>query len=834
LPDIPGNSSTTASITVGGTANEVLETIGDHDWFRITLTAGQKVTITVDGISLEDPLVRILNSGGTVLDENDDISSGVVRDSRLVFTAPSTGTYYIDVGAFADDYSGTYTLAVNNWAPPPVATIDTIAHHLTDGYWGGDRHQFNASQGGTITVNLTGLTPTGQTLARDALALWSDVIGITFSEVVGSSGQIVFDDNQEGAFTEGTWSNGITSVEHVNISTQWIATYGSGIGSYSFQTYIHEIGHALGLGHGGYYNTTATYADDAEFANDGWPTTVMSYFDQQDNTYFANQGFSFGYLSSPMVADIRAMATLYGLSTTTRTGDTTYGFGNNSGRAIYTASVGAVLTGYTVVDSGGIDTLNYSGFASNQWLDLNSEAFSNVGGGIGNVSIGFGTVIENAIGGSGDDFLFGNVADNMLTGGSGNDTISGNGGADVLIGGLGVDILTGGIGGDAFQGTTADLSGDTIADFQSGDRIVFTNASLASFTFNLSGSTLTYSGGSLILTGGISGQLTASAAAGGGVQLTLDSPAINDVRNDFNGDGRSDILWRNETGAMSEWLGQPGGTFAYNPNAAYQLPTNWDAAATGDFNGDGRDDIMWRNETGAMSEWLGQTNGTFAYNPTAAYQLPTSWDVAATGDFNGDGRDDIMWRNETGAMSEWLGQTNGTFAYNPTAAYQLPTSWDVAATGDFNGDGRDDIMWRNETGAMSEWLGQTNGTFAYNPTAAHQLPTNWDVAATGDFNGDGRDDILWRNETGAMSEWLAQPGGTFAWNPNAAYQLPTSWQLATTGDFNGDGRDDLLWRNDVGAMSQWLGQSDGTFVYNPNAAYQLPTSWHAEPEHLLL
>ena len=165
MPDIPGNSSTTASITVGGTANEVLETIGDHDWFRITLTAGQKVTITVDGISLEDPLVRILNSGGTVLDENDDISSGVVRDSRLVFTAPSTGTYYIDVGAFADDYSGTYTLAVNNWAPPPVATIDTIAHHLTDGYWGGDRHQFNASQGGTITVNLTGLTPTGQTLA---------------------------------------------------------------------------------------------------------------------------------------------------------------------------------------------------------------------------------------------------------------------------------------------------------------------------------------------------------------------------------------------------------------------------------------------------------------------------------------------------------------------------------------------------------------------------------------------------------------------------------------------------------------------------------------------
>ncbi len=230
----------------------------------------------------------------------------------------------------------------------------------------------------------------------------------------------------------------------------------------------------------------------------------------------------------------------------------------------------------------------------------------------------------------------------------------------------------------------------------------------------------------------------------------------NDVPNDFNGDGRSDILWRNETGAMSQWLGQAGGTFAYNANAAYSLPPNWEAAATGDFNGDGRDDIIWRNEAGAMSQWLGQSDGNFAYNPSAAYQLPTNWEVAAAGDFNGDGRDDIIWRNEAGALSEWLGQVGGTFAYNPSAAYQLPTNWGVAARGDFNGDGRDDIIWRNELGAMSEWLGQAQGTFAYNPNAAYQLSTNWEVAAKGDFNGDGRDDILWRNETGAMSQWLGQ------------------------------------------------------------------------------
>ena len=55
----------------------------------------------------------------------------------------------------------------------------------------------------------------------------------------------------------------------------------------------------------------------------------MSYFDQQDNSYFAAQGFTRAFAVTPMIADIRAVGTLYGLSTITRTGDTTYGFNNN-------------------------------------------------------------------------------------------------------------------------------------------------------------------------------------------------------------------------------------------------------------------------------------------------------------------------------------------------------------------------------------------------------------------------------------------------------------------------------------------------------------------------
>lgn len=850
MPDIPGNSSTNSTITVGGSASDVLETVNDHDWFRIELVAGQKITITLNGITLVDPYVRVRDANGIELAENDDVSSGAIRDSRLVFTAPTTGTYYIDVAAWVPPpdhadfpgYTGTYQLNVAAWTPPPVASYVTVAEHLTSGYWGGDTHRFNVTQGGTITYDFhsaadtNGVTADGQALANEALALWSDITGITFVQVA-SGGQITFSDNEEGAFSEGNWSNGIISTTHVNVSTQWLTTNGRTLDSYSFQTYVHEIGHALGLGHGGHYNSTATYDGDALFANDGWSSTVMSYFDQNESTYFNDLGFTRAYVVTPMLADIRGMATLYGLSTTTRTGDTIYGFGNNSGRSVYTSSVGSTLTALTIFDSGGIDTLNYSGLASNQLLNLAPETFSNVGGGIGNVTIAFNTIIENAVGGSGNDILLGNSADNVLDGGAGNDVLDGLGGNDTLIGGFGADTLTGGAGADLLSGTAAGLSGDTITDFAAGDRIVITDATLGGFTFNLSGSTLTYTGGTLTLTGGVSGTLVASAAAGGGVQLTIQAlmQPINDARHDFNGDGRSDIMWRNDNGAFSVWQGAADGGFAASPLSDSMISISWRVVGSGDFNGDGRDDVLWRHSSGAFSEWLGLANGGFVANAAADAVVGLDWQVSATGDFNGDSFDDVVWRSDLGGVMGWFGQANGGFSGNPFSNTSVATSWHIIGAGDFNGDGRDDILWRNDSGAFSVWSGKADGGFMANPNSDTSIANSWHVAGTGDFNGDGRDDVLWRNDSGAFSAWHGQADGGFVASPNSNTTIASSWHVAGTGDFNGDGRDDVLWRSDSGAFSAWHGQADGGFVANAHSNTVIATSWHVQsPDTYLL
>jgi Ca2+-binding RTX toxin-like protein len=441
--------------------------------------------------------------------------------------------------------------------------------------------------------------------------------------------------------------------------------------------------------------------------------------------------------------------------------------------------------------------------------------------------------------GSGNDLFDGHlgVQSGSISGGAGNDNIIGGAGAEQMSGGAGDDTLTGGAGRDLFVDTAARLSGDTITDFSAGDKIVISDANLAAFSFSLSGNTLTFTGGSLTLSSVPSGTIVANAAAGGGVQLIV---AQHDPANDFNGDGRSDILWRDDGGVITDWLGQANGGFAANwGNSFKTVTTDWHVAGTGDFNGDGRDDILWRNDNGLTVDWLGQANGGFASNyANSAINVPTSWAIAGIGDFNGDGKEDILWRDTASGLTvDWLGQANGSFASNwANSVVTVPTDWKVAGIGDFNGDGLSDILWRNSAGLTVDWLGQASGGFTNNwNNSAANVPTEWKVAGTGDFNGDGHDDILWRSDSGWVTEWLGQANGGFTNNwANMAAGVPTDWHVASIGDFNGDGKDDVLWRSDSGQTTDWLGSSSGGFSDNySNAASFVPTSWHVQAEAFL-
>jgi len=510
--DIAASTATTGALALNGSVNGSLEIGGDRDWYAITLTAGQTYIFRTGSIGpltgdapagAVDTLLTLRDASGGQLVTNDD--AGEYTYSAIRFTATTTGTYYLDVGGFGASTTGGFNLTAYTTPPLTVYSNDQISQQLTQGYWGGTSHHFNVAPGGTITFNTSGLTAAGVTLANAAFELWSDVTGIIFSSVA-TGGQIVLDDAQTGAFANAVYSGGITTSATVNVGTAWLTSYGTGLNSYSFQTYIHEIGHTLGLGHAGNYNGSASYASDALYSNDSWVATIMSYFDQNENTYTAGLGYTRQFTVTPMVADGVAIANLYGTNTLTRTGNTIYGFNNTSGRAVYDATANPNVS-YTVFDNGGTDTLDYSGFAQNQRINLNAELFSDVGGRVGNVSIARGSVIENAIGGAGNDTIYGNAANNALTGGNGNDILLGNDGDDVLDGGAGANVLAGGSGNDTltvsasgneiYGGTGNDIfnvvsRSDTIIEFVGeGTDEVRTTASIYVLAANIENLTLT-------------------------------------------------------------------------------------------------------------------------------------------------------------------------------------------------------------------------------------------------------------------------------------------------------------------------------------------------------
>jgi hypothetical protein len=276
------------------------------------------------------------------------------------------------------------------------------------------------------------------------------------------------------------------------------------------------------------------------------------------------------------------------------------------------------------------------------------------------------------------------------------------------------------------------------------------------------------------------------------------SPPPNNKRraaSDFDGDGKSDILWRNGlTGENQIWF--MSGTALSSASPIYSVvDPNWKIAGSGDFDGDGKSDILWRNSaTGQNALWL-MNGATLVSGPF----LPTkdlNWSIAGVGDFNGDGKSDILWRNGlTGENQIWF-VSGATLSSAASIVSVTDPNWKIEQTADFDGDGKSDILWRNSaTGQNAIWL-MNGATLLSGPF----LPTNdlnWSIAGVGDFNGDGKSDILWRHGvTGQNAIWLMN-GATLVSGPFLPTMTDLKWGIAGVGDFDGDGRSDILWHDEA-------------------------------------
>jgi hypothetical protein len=284
---------------------------------------------------------------------------------------------------------------------------------------------------------------------------------------------------------------------------------------------------------------------------------------------------------------------------------------------------------------------------------------------------------------------------------------------------------------------------------------------------------------------------------------------------DFDGNGRSDLIWRNEsTGQTSIWL-MNGTTFS--SGAVVMNNVAWRPALLGDFNGDGKSDIVWRNDTtGESSVWL--MSGTQIIGSGGLVSDP-AWRPTHAADLDGNGSQDIVWYNAvTGRTSLWL-MSGKTMAAGGAFAFDGGTGWVVTHVADVDGDGKADLIARNETsGATAIW--RMNG-LATVGGAGVMADAAWRVTHTADFNGDGKADLVWRNQTtGATAVWLMNGTGITA---GATLMTSMDWAVLQVGDFDGDGRSDLVWRNrTTGQTSMWLMNGLG---FTSGASLLTSTDW---------
>jgi len=713
------------------------------------------------------------------------------------------------------------------------------------------------ADGGTVTIqwvafqgtmdgqNSYAWTSAALTGLREAMALWESVANIDFVEVSGAAdADVKFwwgTQAQAGGSDVLGWSDlpGFSESEVLDVLFNAGDLALSGMlnkGGLGLVTMVHEIGHLLGLAH----------PHDGGAAWDGTMFPGVDWFDAYDHGdrglnqgIYTTMGYNFGWpqqvpghraeawglQSGPMALDIAAIQAIYGANTNYAAGDSVYYLPRTEGVGTYWS---------TIWDTGGVDTISNAGSSGDSTINLREVSpseilswsphvsYGHTGSAtivVGGYAIASGVVIENAVGGTGNDTLIGNSSFNTLEGG---------GGADRLFGGKGNDRLV--VNDLAFELADGGWDVDTLALGGTGITLNLSDPAVAAKLVDIERIDLTGTGDNALVVS------QASVLAGVG--------AVDDVRHVLVVEGNS---------GDRVWFTEPGWTKAGSFTDTIGTFDRWvfgDAEVQVEQGVSARPVLPW--STLLLSSLDGSNGFKLSSGPTNRYN---GCSVDSAGDVNGDGFDDVIIGDRradigaynTGAAYVLFGSASGFAADTPLSAlngsngFRLSgaaandwSGYSVASAGDLNGDGFADLIMGatqadpggNNSGASYVVFGKASGFaadinlstldgsngFRLNGVAAEDF-SGHSVASAGDFNNDGFDDLI-------VGAWGADPHGSnsgtayivygkasaFAANVNlSALTASTGFKLAgvdsydqagasvaSAGDVNGDGYDDVI------------------------------------------
>jgi hypothetical protein len=273
------------------------------------------------------------------------------------------------------------------------------------------------SQGGEGGVGFTSFSEQQKQTIRDLFYVLQNQTGLAFSEVAGDAGQIRLGMNQQ-ASTRGYSFIPDEFKGDARAGDVWIDQETAAVmkpGQEGYYVLLHELAHALGLQH------PLTEADTSG------ATVLLNTFSSINNTVMLDVSAASVGGSWPTwfgSFDLQALRYLYG----TRA----FASGND------TYSVKDATSNMTIVDDGGMDTLDASNVSVSVSIDLRGGKSSSIGMDLdgtskfNNVAIATGSLIENVMGSPYDDVIIGNAQNNLVTFMGGNDIVDSQGGVDTI------------------------------------------------------------------------------------------------------------------------------------------------------------------------------------------------------------------------------------------------------------------------------------------------------------------------------------------------------------------------------------------------------------------
>jgi len=652
------------TIGVTGTATGTLEVSGDHDWFRVQLTAGTSYLINLQGQqagagTLEDPYLRVRNSAGTLVAENDDIVSGTNRDSQLTYVAPATGTYYLDLGAFNESYAGTYRITLS-------VSSDDFANSLTDAAHpfgqvavngtgtgrlevAGDRDWFRVQlvAGTTYLIDLQGEHAGVGTLEDPYLRVHNSTGALT-----AENDDIVLGINRDSQLTLQVATTGAYYLEVGAFDDNYVGTYRVGVSTTTtnddFRDSLTDTTLPFGQavvggsrtgdleveGDRDWFQVQLTagtsYRIDLQGQQAGAGTLEDPYLRLHDSggaLVAENDDIDLGIHRDSQLNFTASVTGTYYLEAGsfadgyTGTYRLTVAAGAPAVHVLATVDIGLHPAGYGVA---GIGDFNHDGTSDVLWYNpttRDTDIWSlNNGHWAGSSTIGLHPPGYDIAG----------IAD-----------FNNDGTSDVLW----------------FNPTTRDTDIWTV----------------------------------------INGHWAASNTIGlhpAGYQIA--------GLGDFNHDGSVDVLWYNPTTTDTDiWLLNNGHWTASTTIGLH--PPGYQIAGIGDFNHDGTSDVLWFNPTTRDTDIWTVNNGHWAGSSTIGLH-PAGYQIAGTGDFNQDGTSDVVWSGlSNNDIDVWL-VNNGHWAGSAGLGTHA-AGWSPAGIGDFDKNGTSDVMWHeNATNHMETWL----------------------------------------------------------------------------------------------------------------------------------